>query len=198
MMADTGVPWQVASAVGLLASELEQAQLTVGEGPAVEAYHSGGPVLVPNVAAVAGRWPGLASVIPSGVGALFAFPLQVGAVRFGVLEVYRCSPGGWDGEQLSLALQVVDCAADALLVSVGSGSGDALDWLDSLPGTAPEIDQAAGMSSTQLGVSLPIAYARLRGYAFGHDQSLAAISRGVVAGRLRLGDDGPPGAGRVE
>ncbi len=198
LMAEAGVPWQVAAAVGRLTLELEQAQLTVGEGPAVEAYHSGGPVLVPNAVAVAGRWPGLASVLPSGVRALFAFPLQVGAVRFGVLEMYSSSPGRWDGAQLSLALRVVDCSADALLFSVGSAGGDALDWLDRLPGTVPEIDQAAGMSSILLGVSLPIAYARLRGYAFGHDQSLAAISRGVVAGRLRLDDDGPPTASRVE
>lgn len=198
LMADSGAPWQVASPVGRLAPQLDEAQRTVGEGPALDAYRSGGPVLVSDVAAMAGRWPGFTSIVPAAVQALFAFPLQLGAVKFGVLEMYRCSPGGWDGAQLGLALQLADCAAEALILNVGAAPDDALHWLKRLPGKAPEIDQAAGMSSVHLGVSLTVAYARLRGYAFGTGQSLATVSQGVVAGRLRLNDDGPRAAGQVE
>lgn len=191
LMADTERRWHVAASVGRWARELEEAQLTVAEGPAAEAYSRGGPVLLSDVTAQAARWPGFAAVVPAEVRALFSFPLQVGAVQFGVLDLYCCTPGGWDGLRLGTALNVVDCAAGVLISGVGSPPGDPLCWLDDLPGHTPEIDQAAGMASVQLGASLAVAYARLRGFAFASSQSLVAVAREVVAGHLRLVDDDP-------
>lgn len=193
LMGSDGGRWQVAAEVGALSAGLEEAQLTVGEGPAVEAFRGAGPVLVPDLVAAGGRWPGFAAVAPVLVRAVFAVPLQVGAVGFGVLDLYRCTPGRWDGPQLAAALQLADCAAEALMAV--SAAGDPLTWLGELPGYTPEIDQAAGMCTVLLGVPLPVAYARLRGYAFAHGRSVREVSRAVVAGGLRLTDDSAGGGG---
>jgi hypothetical protein len=52
-------------------------------------------VLAPDLAAAAERWlvfaPGVAAV---GVAAVFAFPVRVGRVTIGVLDLYRDPPGG--------------------------------------------------------------------------------------------------------
>ena len=72
----------------------EELQVTLGEGPCVDAFQTRRAVLVPDLAANAARWPMYApAAYGSGVAAAFAFPLQVGAARLGVLDVFRARPG---------------------------------------------------------------------------------------------------------
>ena len=66
-----------------------------------------------------------------------------------------------------------------------------------LPGGQPaglasyraEIDQATGMLTEQLSVSITDAFVRLRAYAYGNDLQLAEVARDIVARRLRLFPD---------
>jgi hypothetical protein len=48
------------------------------------------------------------------------------------------------------------------------------------------VQNAAGMVSVQLGVSVTEALIRLRAYAFSHDQSLNDVARDVVSRAVRL------------
>src|SRR4051794_6314389 len=70
---------------------LEQLQFTLGEGPCVDASETGRPVLQPDLARTAAmRWPAFAGgALDAGILAVFAFPLRVGAIRLGVLDLYR-------------------------------------------------------------------------------------------------------------
>jgi AmiR/NasT family two-component response regulator len=52
-----------------------------------------------------------------------------------------------------------------------------------------EIDQATGMLTEQLGVSITDAFVRLRAYAYTCDLQLADVARDIVARRLRLVPD---------
>jgi hypothetical protein len=45
---------------------------------------------------------------------------------------------------------------------------------------------AAGMVSVQLGVSVTVALIRLRAYAFSHDRALNDVARDIVSRALRL------------
>lgn len=69
---------------------IEDLQFTLGEGPCVEAARSGSPVLLDDVRAVADatrRWPAFVKEVESsGIRAVFAFPVQVGAVALGRLR----------------------------------------------------------------------------------------------------------------
>jgi GAF domain-containing protein/ANTAR domain-containing protein len=187
--------WSTAAATDSTITAVADLQQTVGEGPSVEAYVSGGPVLVPDLAA-ARRWPAL---LPSfaDVRAFFSFPLQLGAVRFGVLDLYRRTPGRLGRPALADALRLADLAAAALVHDPGAAVDDAGGWpLD--VDFRPEIDQASGMLSVHLGVDIAAAYARLRGHAFAAGLPLADVAAAVVAGTLRIdGDVGrPPDPGR--
>ena len=67
-----------------LASQLDELESTLGEGPGVDANRSGGPVLVADLRDLepAARWPGYtAAVSDTPVRSQFAFPLQIGAIR---------------------------------------------------------------------------------------------------------------------
>ncbi|TDB84989.1 GAF domain-containing protein, partial [Actinomadura sp. KC216] len=89
------------------ARRVDALQFLLGEGPCMDAWTQGGPVLAADLdsGVSRARWPWFAaSALEAGVGALFAFPLQVGAIRPGVLVLYRAGPGSLSGEQLADAL----------------------------------------------------------------------------------------------
>ncbi len=74
---------------------IEQLQYALGEGPCVDAYNQDWPVLEPDLAhPETPRWLAFApAAVAGGVGAIFGFPLQVGSVRLGALNLCRNRPG---------------------------------------------------------------------------------------------------------
>ncbi|MGY0235936.1 GAF domain-containing protein [Longispora urticae] len=173
-----------------VAAELEEWQLTFGQGPCVDAFATGGPVLVADLhtPALAARWPAFTpAAASSGAGAVFALPLQVGAIRLGVLALYRRRPGALDRDEVADALAFADVAG-ALLLDRSAGRVQPEDaWQDEDP-TAhqAEVHQATGMILAQLGVSAAAAFARLRAHAYAHDRRLGDVARDVVERRLRF------------
>src|SRR5215218_1432824 len=99
------------------ALELEELQFSLGEGPCVDASRSGRPVLQPDLARTAPlRWPAFAGgALQAGIRAVFAFPLRVGAIRVGVLDLYRDSAGPLSQAELTDALFFADAATLVLL-----------------------------------------------------------------------------------
>src|ERR1700734_4188493 len=69
---------------------VQELQLTLGEGPCVDAWTSRAPVLESDLAEPAvARWPAFAQAgVGAGILAVFAFPLALGAIRLGVLVLY--------------------------------------------------------------------------------------------------------------
>src|SRR3954453_21801527 len=132
LMTDGGPAGTVAATDGP-ALELEDLQYTLGEGPCVDASRSGRPVLQPDLAATAPqRWPAFAGgALAAGVAAVFAFPLRVGAIRVGVLDLYRDRAGPLSPEELTEALCFADAATLALLHAQAGVSE---------PGTMPALD----------------------------------------------------------
>jgi len=180
-----------------VSEQLAELQLTLGEGPCHDVLASARPVLAGDLgdAESARRWPAFTpAACQLGAGALFAFPLIVGAIRAGVLGLYRDAPGPLPGRQFGDLLILADAATVMLLGSehggTENGDGAALD------GQAPdlalhraEIDQATGMLTVQLGVPVAEAFARLRAYAYSQDRRLADVAGDIVARRIRLGRD---------
>jgi hypothetical protein len=153
-----------------VAARIEAVAITVGDGPGVEAIARGGPVLITDLAASGfARWPAFVEAMGYfRIGAMFAFPLQVGAIRLGVLTLYRDA-----GEFLSSAdLKAMTLVAHAVtMVLLGSdNNGGQADgfvgmWWEQSP-VARTIHQATGMVVAQLGVPVREAYLRLQGHAF--------------------------------
>ena len=175
-----------------LASELEELTLTLGQGPGVDAY-ADGPAIVADLttSACLARWPVFApAAAHAGAAAMFAFPLRVGAIRVGVMDLYRAQPGSLDGEQLTDALLLADTAC-ALLLDTAQQDGSNPNGRRPEPaGLAhPEVHQATGMIIVQLGVTATVALIRLRAYAYTHDRRLRDVAGDVVARRLRFNPD---------
>jgi hypothetical protein len=169
---------------------IEELQYTLGEGPCVDAYQQDRVVAEPDLAdPVTRRWPAFSPpALQAGVRAVFGFPLRVGTVRLGALNLYRDWPGPLSGDQHADALVVADVAARWVLeVQAGAPSGAVAEELQIGADFHHVVHNAAGMVSVQEGISVTEALIRLRAYAFSSDRLLADVAQDVVARKLRLG-----------
>ena len=191
LMSDAG-PVGVAAASDRHVKAVDELQFGTGVGPCHDAYSSRRPVLTSDLESDnAGRWPGYTSAaLAAGVRAVFAFPLHVGAGALGVLDVYADNPGALDDKQLAMALTFAQIATE-ILVDGGLVSSDgALEpSLEGALSYRSEIYQAQGMLMVSLGVGPTEALARMRAYAFAHDQTLVDLGKEIIAGRDHLEDD---------
>ncbi|MEU7791108.1 GAF and ANTAR domain-containing protein [Amycolatopsis sp. NPDC049159] len=167
---------------------LEDVQFSLGEGPCFEAFDTGRPVLVPNLAErVDHTWPMFAAEVPpEQVGAIFAFPLRRGAARFGAMDMYRRTPGWLSPADLATALQIVDIATSALLAVSATGPEGEIseEWLTELVRDRTVVHQATGIVVAEFAISAEQALARLRGYAFANGRRIQGLAEDLVAGRL--------------
>jgi len=186
-----------------VAGDLEEWQLTFGQGPCVDAFNDGGPVLVVDLGSpdYSARWPAFTpAALDSGAQAVFALPLQVGAIRLGVLDLYRTRPGPLSAHELADALAFADAAGMLLLDGAAGTQPDTADlaWQrDDPTAHQAQVHQATGMILVQLGVSAEAAFARLRAYTYSSDRRLGDVARDVVERRLRFEPD-PPSGGKGE
>jgi hypothetical protein len=189
VMAEDGLRG-VSAASNNSADALEELQFTVGEGPCIDAYERQRPVLIPDLDEGAmTRWPAYApAVYAEGVRAVFAFPLQIGAARLGMLDIFRAEPGMLSADDLALALTFAEIAVGTL-VDGQDGASRPADWLDDPLGPSAQLYQAQGMMMVQLEVSLAEAMARMRAYAYAHDMRLGEVAAAVVAGGISFHQD---------
>ena len=171
---------------------VEELQFTLGEGPCLEAYGSGRPVLCPDLAAdCRERWPGYGSAAGQhGVRAVFAFPLQIGTARLGAIDFYRNEVGVLSAPVVAQALTFADLAIRSLLDGQRQSHTGAYSVpLDESFDNRFQVYQAQGMLSVQLGVSMPEAMVRLRAHAYAEDLLLGDVADAIVARRLTLESD---------
>jgi hypothetical protein len=191
MIGGSSTTWEPLSATDDIAARIEAQQVVAGEGPAVDAAERGGPVLIDDLSVQFDRWPGFTTALGrDAYGAMFAFPLQIGAIAVGVLDLYRNEPVPIEPDELTAMLAVADIVTMVLMSrpqpDVDTNTIDA--WWTPSPASS-EIHQATGMVVAQLSVAPRIAYLRLRAYAFSNDRPLTAVAREVIERRLRFDPD---------
>jgi hypothetical protein len=173
---------------------LARLQHDLGEGPAVDAYQDQASVQVPDLAEDGRRrWVAFCGpAIDAGASAVFAFPLQVGAVRLGAVHLYRGASGALNTEQLADGMVLADIAAQSLLVTQsGVPSGELALEVRRSGDFQLVVHQAAGMVSVQLGTSVAEALVRIRARAFAEGRPVQDLARDVVARRLRFSAEEP-------
>ncbi len=190
LMTDVGPAGTVAATDGVAAT-MEELQYTLGEGPCIDSSNSGRPVLQPDLAASGpGRWPLFAAgAIEAGILAIFALPLRVGAIRLGVLDLYRDVPGPLTETELAEALHFADAATAILLHmqaldAAGSGAG-----LVAVIEDRAEVHQATGVIAVQADVTLAQAFVLLRARAFASERPVLSLAHDVVTGAVHFTND---------
>jgi GAF domain-containing protein len=168
---------------------LEDLQFDLAEGPCVESVATRRPVLEADVAGSGtSRWPAYGPAAQQhGVRSVFAFPLIMGAVCVGALDIYQDRASA-----LSPAAVVEATAFAALAVGLlESGqsrapAGELDPHVDELLAPRQPVYQAQGMIMADLRITAEEAVALLRAHAFSLGHPVMDVAQDVVAGRLRL------------
>ena len=197
LMTDSGPAGTVAATDGP-AETMEELQFTLGEGPCVDSSRTGRPVLQADLALSGpARWPGFtAGALDAGIRAIFAFPLRVGAIRLGVLDLYRDLPGPLSVDELRQALSYADAATSILLhLQAQDTPSDGEAGLIRVIDDRAEVHQATGMIAVHADVSLAHALVVLRARAFASERPILDVAQDVLAGVVSFRSDAE---GRIE
>ncbi len=171
---------------------IEELQFSLSEGPCLDAFHEARPVLEPDLINPHDvRWMAFSeAAVEAGVRAIFGFPISVGPVKLGALNLYRDQPGGLTTEQHGDCLILADTVArSVIMMQAHATPGQLAQEFEAGADFELLVHQASGMVAAQLGVSVGQALIRMQAHGFGNDQSLRSVARAVVARELRF--DGP-------
>jgi hypothetical protein len=174
-----------------VSAQIEELQVSLGEGPCIDAWSSRRPVLAPDLTtAPPARWPAFGPAArAAGAAAVFALPLQVGRARVGALDVYRDRPGELSDADVADAVRLGAAVTRVLLEFEPPPSDRGSELGERGMAVGAEVYQAAGMITVQLDVDIPEALARLRAHAYAEERPLREVASDVVARRLRLERD---------
>jgi GAF domain len=175
-----------------VSAQIESIQYSLGEGPCVDAHRTGTAVAEPDLAApVIARWTAFTPrALASGARAVFGYPVRIGTVRIGALNLYRDRPGPLDDDQHADALVMADVTARAILAAQAEAPRGALAAdLEADSDQWAIVHQAAGMVSEQLDVSVADALVRLRVHSFRTDRLVTDVARDIVERRLHIYGD---------
>lgn len=166
-----------------VARTLMDLEITVGEGPCVDACESEYSIDEQDLRrSIEPRWSAygpLATV--AGAHAVFGFPVRIGVIRLGALSLYRDTPGPLSPSQASDAYLMASVIGRAVLSMQAGAPGDQLaSELEREVTFDFSVHQAAGMVAVQGAMSVGNALVALRAHAFALNCALADLAQRVV------------------
>ncbi len=176
------------AATDQLAARLDELQFDLSEGPCWVAMAAKRPVLEP--ALMDGRpreWPAFAAAASEhGVNSMFAFPLVVGALPIGAVDLYSIPAIDLTNEQCRQAIEMSDIIGRHVLRRA-IRAGEVPDADDEPGGFSRRVvHQATGVVIAQLGLSPDDARLVIQGHAFAAGRPMKEIAREIVNGSLEF------------
>ena len=175
---------------------LDELQLDLGEGPCWQALGSGRPVFAPDLRRENSTdWPVFAEAVRNdprsrNVEAIFAFPLLVGSLEIGAVDLYSRDACSLTDLQVTRLSALSRIAAWQVLRTVLSHDAEQETGADDRSLSARrEVHQATGMVLAQLDITADDAAVLLRAHAFASGRSMRAVAQDVVARRIDFSRD---------
>ena len=181
-----------AGGLGLVASSseamrlLELFELQAQEGPCLDAFQTGEPVVEQDLQAGAGSWPSFsAAALQVGFRSALALPLRLRQVTLGALNLLRTISEPMIEADIIVARAFADLAALSISQHRASTEAQVLnEQLSRALSSRVVIEQAKGVISERAGVDLNEAFGRLRGYARAGNLRLTEVAQAAVDGSL--------------
>jgi hypothetical protein len=185
------LPAETVSASDRHIARVDELQLDLGEGPCWDALASGRPVLEPDLrGAPRKRWPAFSPALDDEpIGSLFAFPMRIGPLRIGAIDLYDLRPRDLDDEDLARAARFAAETGKRVLrraLRLSEAGGD--DPVS--PHSRRIIHQATGFVIAQLGVPADEAELLIRASAYSEGRPMREIAEELVSGQRRFTVDG--------
>lgn len=181
---------ETVSASNDLAARLDELQFDLGVGPCWDALASSSPVLEPDLRRPRRVWPGFSEAIEhEEVAALFAFPLIVGPLRIGAMDLYHDEPRGLAAHELAHAVEYAGVLSRQVLRrALAVASDGAVEVVGRH--SRRTVHQATGFVIAQVGVSAEDAELLIQASAFAEGRPVQEIAEQIVERRRAFGRSG--------
>jgi GAF domain-containing protein len=176
----------------LVAASTEQArvaelfQIQNDEGPCLDSYRSGQPVIVGDIAAAdaAARWPQFAAAaIEMGFAAVHAIPMRLREQVIGTLNLFSTTPDGLAPAVARAARALVDIATIGILQERATREHELVTGqLQVALNSRVMIEQAKGILAERMRVTPDQAFIVLRAYSRNHNYPLTQLAADVISG----------------
>jgi GAF domain-containing protein len=186
LLADQQEHLQVVAASSGQARLLELFELQNSEGPCLDCFFTGAPVVNSDLSAMR-RWPRLSEkALAAGFNSVQAVPLRLRDVVIGTLNIFMSDMARITGDDIQMAQALADMATIAILqhhhlaeeVSVVVGH------LQRTLNSRFIVEQAKGILAQYGQIDLGEAFTSLWDYTRRHDLQLGAVAAKVVAGQM--------------
>lgn len=169
---------------------LELFQVQTQEGPCLDAYRSGTPVINADLEQATDRWPRFARrAVQAGFRSVHAFPLRLRAERIGAMNVFSDVGGRLAEADVQIVQALADVAAIGLLQERAIRRGELLtEQLQGALNSRIVIEQAKGAIAQARGVSVDEAFTLIRSYTRSRNLRLGDVARTIVTDLPSLPD----------
>ncbi len=165
---------------------LELFQLQANEGPCMDAYRTGEPILIDDLAAAAGRWPFFApQAAKQGFAAVHAVPLRLRGEVIGALNLFGRRVSRLSSADLKVAQALADTATIGILQERAIRRGEVLtEQLQTALNTRLIIEQAKGVLFHAGNLDMDDTFDMLRRYCRSHSARLSDVARLLATAAL--------------
>ncbi|NHA67667.1 GAF and ANTAR domain-containing protein [Phycicoccus sp. CMS6Z-2] len=165
---------------------LELFQLQRDEGPCLDCFRTGTPVLVPELAATADRWPAFCAAA-DGVGfrSVHAVPMRLQTTVLGTLGLFGSQVGSLDRSDLDLGQALAHVASVAVVNERAAADSATVNaQLQHALTSRVVLEQAKGVIAHVGDLTVEDAFRVMRRYARDHGRRLGEVAGDVVERRL--------------
>lgn len=165
---------------------MELFQLQNDEGPCLDCYRSGTPVVSVDRTDAAQRWPRFAAQAElEGFESVQALPLRLRHETLGALNLFGEQPGALPPGDLRVAQALADVATISILQERAVHRGEMLaEQLQAALNSRVIIEQAKGVLAERGRLDMDQAFNRLRAHARSNNRRLSELARAVVEGTI--------------
>ena len=165
---------------------LELFEAQADEGPCVDCYRSGKPVVNQKLTDADSRWPRFGpKAVDAGFRSVHALPMRLRDQTIGALNMYRVDEGQMRDSDVVAAQALADVATIAILQNRAALDARALNaQLTQALNTRIVIEQAKGVVAERAGLDMEQAFDRLRSHARKHNLRLADVAQAVTTKAL--------------
>ena len=187
VLADARDRLMVVAASSDAAQLLEVLHLQNQEGPCLDAYRTGSPVSVPDLQAAAARWPRFTAAMMSlsEINSVHALPLRLRGQAIGALNLFHRAAGPLPPADLALGQALADVATIGILQERAIRRAEVVaEQLQRALTSRVIIEQAKGVLAQHGGLTMDVAFDRLRAYARARGFKLTEVARRLVEHNL--------------
>jgi GAF domain-containing protein len=165
---------------------LELFELQSQEGPCLDCYRTGQPIVNQDLATGNSGWPRFAAeALDAGFHSVHALPMRLRGSVIGAINLFHIEAGEMRQADIDIAQAFADVATITILQHRAALAGQVVnEQLQNALNSRVVIEQAKGIVSEKEALTMEQAFSTLRNHARKHNLRLVDVAGAVIAGTL--------------